>query len=137
MAKTYRYKFPVGDWSDDGHGKCNWFIVEGRKPIQEVREAHFAAKEHLGFDIGDICGGYEETCIKKEYKDRLALLGLEVFEEDYVGSNEIVALWIDILNFVDPGLKLVLVEDELESIVFYGFDKKKRHLRVPGYGVFF
>jgi len=78
----YKYKFPIGDWSKDGHEKCEWFLVHGLKPVEEVREAHYEAEKLLGFSIGDICGQYEENYITKEYLEKLNELRIYLPEID-------------------------------------------------------
>ena len=45
----YKVKVPVGDWSDDGHGKCEWFIFATNKSVEDLREAFFTAKEKPEF----------------------------------------------------------------------------------------
>jgi len=37
----YLVQFPVGDWSGDGHNRCDYFFVFSDKPVRDVREAHY------------------------------------------------------------------------------------------------
>jgi len=145
-------RFPVGDWSDDGHGKCHYFIVRSNKPVQELRELHFSCKEKLGFDIGDICRDYEDSELSLDIFDKLQAAGFDIEWEgeqpEYakyfdsinariMHTEEVFNLWTDILKFLDPDLNLELTVVESDDINFYGFDEKKRHLNTPGYGVFY
>lgn len=143
-------RFPVGDWSGDGHDKCDYFQAKSNKSVQEVREIHFSAKEKLGFDIGDICHEYEESEVREDILEALVEAGFDIqwaggsetaryFEEAdgrFMTADGVFNLWIDILMFLDPELKLEPVADNFEDITFYGFDEKKRHLQGPGYGCF-
>ncbi|KKM90773.1 hypothetical protein LCGC14_1235230 [marine sediment metagenome] len=151
-------RFPVGDWSDDGHGKCHYFIVRSNKPVQELRELHFSCKEKLGFDIGDICRDYEDSELSLDIFDKLQAAGFDIewnsdpdddeantkysryfaeMKELTMDPEEVFNLWTDILKFLDPDLNLELTVVESDDINFYGFDEKKRHLNTPGYGVFY
>lgn len=55
---THFIEFTIGDWSDDGHGESESWIVKSNVPVQELREAHFAATGK-GIDIGKIAAEYE------------------------------------------------------------------------------
>lgn len=150
MKKEYEIKFPIGDWSNDGHGQCQWFRIKSNKPVQEVREAHFLCERILGFNIGSICSEYEESMIEenilKILKDNeidISYLFVDATsdatnEEDplYNNPEELIQLWKNILMFLDKDLQLEIIKDNTPMINFYGFDEKSRHIKVPGYGVF-
>lgn len=56
---------------------------------------------------------------------------------DGVAPSQILSLWIWALKAVDPEWEFEIVEPQrYESLHFYGYDKKKRHLQTPGYGCF-
>jgi hypothetical protein len=136
------YKFPVGDWSKEGHGKCDWFVVKSSATIEEIREAHFSCNEKLGFEIGTMASEYCDYSIpyktlKKLVEFKILTVKLDEYENyDYEidNSKEMIELWIKILNKINPKLKLKL--EDVESINFYGKDDKDRHLKTPGYGLF-
>ena len=131
----YKYRFPVGDWSDDGHGKCDYFIVSGDKPVEEVGRAHNSCIDVLGFHIGDICSNYEESDLRPNIQDILSERGfdLDKFDQDEDGevnlgcTDQLVELWIDILNYLDPTLNLTVEKDDYPSFQHYAN-------RCPGYG---
>ena len=139
-----RIKFPIGDWSNDGHGKCDWFLVDSNKTVQAVREAHFLMKEKLGISIEDIAQDYEENEIfgpQAKIFGELGLINLVSYhEEDNVyyieDSHEMINLWVALLKCVDPTLELTIVDDLVPTINFYGVDEKKRHIGFVGYGIF-
>lgn len=142
-----RIKFPIGDWSGDGHEKCDWYIIETAKEIilEEVREAHFKAKEVLGFDIGNICSDYAEDTLSIDQLAKLKELNYEcVSNENDLLNNEdwslqsldVIKIWLFLLNHINPSLELKLIEENIPIINFYGYDEKQRHLSNPGYGCF-
>jgi hypothetical protein len=64
--------------------------------------------------------------------------------------EEMLNVWINILNVIDPSLKLEVASEGMSQyyikykgyphepsgdINFYGYDNKNRHLETPGYGI--
>ncbi len=132
-------KFPVGDWSDDGHNQCEDFIAETPLTVEHVREAHFKAEAN-GIAIGQICSDYECASVDEDILAALdaAEIQYDDLPVDDMDPESVFTLWVRILNRVNPMLKLTAVTSvQIPSITFYGFDEQKRHLRSPGYGVFF
>jgi hypothetical protein len=142
----YLFTLPIGDWSDDGHGQCDYYHVESNKPIEDIREAHFKIKEATGIDIHSIANEYEENMV---YEDNPIIAYLkskgvepgELFENDgndyYADSDGMARLWMMLLQDADPTLKLEMVpEQKIPMLAFYGFDEKKRHIDFVGYGTF-
>lgn len=134
-----KIRFPIGDWSDDGHSSCDYYFATTTKTTQDVREAHFKCKEIYGFDIGDIASDYEDNFINDDILDIIIREKIidESFENKNLNSEVIFDIWLSILNKIDPSLHLISLNDkDYEDINFYGSDDKKRHLETPGYGVF-
>lgn len=136
----YKFRMSIGDWSDDGHGKHEDFIIASNVPVEIVREAHFAMKESLGFSIEDFCYEYEDSVIDSKTTKAIMELGFE-FEnvgDEEVGTypEEMARLWIFLLKKVDVNLELKIIKDEIPTLHFYGYDKKKRHIGYVGYGLF-
>jgi hypothetical protein len=144
-------KFPIGDWSDDGHGKCDWFRISTDKTLQDVRDAHFKCEEVLGFEVGKLCEEHEDNIINHTVCELLLKHGIitkdiiNVVREHECGDeyaienvmpNLMIKIWVDTLNNVDETLNLALIEDDEDTINFYGTDEHKRHLNTPGYGCF-
>jgi len=131
-----KIEFPIGDWSGDGHGKCDTYLATTPMSVQEVREAHFAAPSVLGFDIGDICKDYHESEIDESILEKISAV-LPAWDNERMENTEaLFILWISLLNLIDPRLMLTPIESDAEPINFYGYDEKKRHLNTPGYGLF-
>ncbi|MBI5065800.1 hypothetical protein HZA97_06185 [Candidatus Woesearchaeota archaeon] len=136
----YLINFPVGDWSDDGHGKCNYFLVSSKKPTKEVRAAHFEAPKVLGFEIGDICHEYEDRYLEENIVTKLKELNYDMDKLDQdddrisLSPEDMADIWLYLLNHINPELNLKLFPS-VPMINFYGFEDGK-HLRTPGYGLF-
>lgn len=134
-------EFPIGDWSDDGHGKCETFLVDSNVSVETLRELHFLAPEQLGFEIGSICQDYGDCTISQEVLAKLkTFLTEELYEkaaEEYVDAESLCKIWLACLMQIEPTVHLSIVPTpSRESINFYGHDAKGRHLKTPGYGLF-
>lgn len=198
----YKVIFEIGDWSHDGHNQSFDAEVMSSVPVKELRELHFAAKDYLGFDIGDICREHENTSLSEYQEEVLTKVGIlpPVIDPKNLDEDEVVLLWVNALLYVAeqkgeritlriltgnepsqissnvlkkmlpfisdhlPAHLSALSVDDIASILnsvskgaeesgrtfkfelngddkvptmhFYGFDEQKRHLQVPGYGVF-
>ena len=131
------FEIAVGDWSDDGHGKCHYYKVDtNNKSIEDIREDYFTIKEKTGIDIANICRGYEECLIEEDVIDDLMRQGYMVDHiELYIDTIEIAKIVVFMLNKVSNS-EYKLQEESTPMLQFYGFDSKGRHLRVGGYGLF-
>lgn len=139
-------KFTLGDYSNDGHGMYDDYVIESNKPIEHLRELHFSCIEKLGFDIGDMCREYGERELSQHIFDILKEQKILNDEEAYQletnefiieDPDELVGIWLAILLHLDNTLTLrVKDSDEIPSMHFYGYDEKRRHLNNPGYGLY-
>lgn len=137
----YKFKLPIGDWFNDGHGKCDFYIVECNKSVEEVRDIHFQIESMLGINIHKICSEYEDNTIRDEAYEKLKSLGFKDWddypEESYgwVSSDIMAELWMFLLRTVDPNLNIYIVDDKIPMLPFYGY-KDGRHIGFVGYGCF-
>ena len=141
--KKCTFKLPIGDWSGDGHGKCDYYLIESNKSVQQVREVHFKIFEKTGINIHAIANDYEDSHISYEVFDALTSLGynfIENHDDDdegfYATSKEMANIWIFLLTKTDKKLMLKIIDDKDDMLPFYGYDKKKRHIDGVGYGCF-
>jgi hypothetical protein len=145
----YKFKLPIGDWSDDGHGKHEDYIIESNKPLQEIRELYFQACEKLGFTLDGHheltpCRDYEEYHFKDETIEALLNFGLNISEDeqekwvkDSIETQEFCDLVLKFIKTQDPELILTRIPSEdFPMFQFYGFDNQKRHIGYFGYGLF-
>lgn len=164
---THIIRFPIGDWSDDGHGKCEYFMVKSNMSVESLRELHFKAPEVIGFDIGKMCSEYEESTLDPDIIKKLIAIGIDpqtyeltgelAVEECWMDEEKLIDIWLDVLKYIDKtiagttndvdnikvGVTPIWLEldrikkPDYEDINFYGMDEKNRHLDTPGYGVFY
>jgi hypothetical protein len=148
--KMHRIKFPIGDWSDDGHGKCDWYIVKSNKTLKELIDAHFAFKEKAGFDIGEMCSEYEDSCLQGKIakfvvdnkiltdqdKDFELIDEMDVWADDkqalsnfkegwkisLLGTDTMLMIWLRCLKYADPELELEAEEDNLPEMINWNVD---------------
>lgn len=132
----HRFKLTIGDWSNDGHGRCETFIVISNKPVQESREAYFKAIEKLNFDISrEVCSDYQEYELKPEVRKKFKKLGYTIEEE--FDPEAYAKLLLFFIKQGDPELELILSPpDSLQTFHWYGFDEQRRHIGHLGYGLF-
>lgn len=79
------FRLPIGDWSDDGHGKCEYFIVESNKPFAAVNKAWKAAKKLKslkGIDFKKICADADENQIEEDIWELLKKAGFKTTSKD-------------------------------------------------------
>lgn len=143
MSQRYKINFPIGDWSGDGHGKCDWFIVESDKPVEEVREAHYLIKDTFGIDLEEeVASEYRDNRISADIVKKLGKLGFNIesideYEGNYsVCPSDMLDIWVFLLNKVNSELRLVYTPDNIPTISFYGRDEKNRQIGFVGYGCY-
>jgi len=137
------WKIPIGDWSDDGHGKCDWFIIKSNFTVEQAREAYFKSVEKSGVDVSkEIACEYEDNSVSEKFMKVFPEFleeGLikhypedtEYYIEDLYDLAEIVCLFIQKYN---PEFKYEILN--IPMLPFYGYDEKDRHIGYFGYGLF-
>lgn len=96
----YTIKIPIGDWSDDGHGKCEVFEIESNYPVKDLQEAYKASCKLTGLQFNhnqNYTGLPEhnqyrtERHICTEYEDgSLSEFAIEVLQEHGINLDEIL-----------------------------------------------
>lgn len=141
MTKT-TFRIDIGDWSGDGHGQSESYIVDANKSIEEVREAYFKACKNLP-DIlcpENFCDGYEESEVPEDVIEAAIkakapyLSDLKGQEYQDFGPQEMCNYVIWFIKQGDSELELNRRED-IDTLAFYGADSKKRHIGFIGYGL--
>jgi len=149
----YKFKIPIGDWSGDGHGKHEDYLVESSLPVEEVRELYFQACEKIGFSLDGShkqteftpCAEYQESNFNEDTIQKLLEFGVEISDEDqdgwiedYIETEQFCDLVLKFIKTQDKDLILERVpEEDFPMLQFYGFDKKQRHIGYFGYGIFY
>ncbi|QLF83353.1 hypothetical protein SEA_NICEHOUSE_113 [Rhodococcus phage NiceHouse] len=129
-----KYKVGIGDWSQDGHGICDRYVVEsdGDFDPAEIGKAYRASREELGLGIEDIANEYD-SWPTEEQAQVFVDAGIEWPEgwyEPETDSRETLAdalvnnwfddVWIHIFVFMVkrnlPGFNLKVVNDNLPTL---------------------
>lgn len=146
----YNFYFPIGDWSNDGHGKCDNYPVESNKPVEVVRELYLQACDKLGFSLdgyGDLvpCSGYESSYFPLETLERIISLGA-VLNNDLVKfirtdqcietTYEFLEIILAVIKTQDPTLEISVIPQG-EMFQWYGFNDQDRHIGHFGSGLFY
>lgn len=127
----YKYKLPIGDWSNDGHGQCEYFIIETNCSPYTMKSLFKSTVEKYGID--KICAEYgEDLMTPDKIKELSEVKGFslgEFYEEDS-GFDSVA------IRFAEMVLALMKVED---STFVYKFIENTIPLLdefTLGYGIF-
>jgi hypothetical protein len=105
----YHFDIPIGDWSNDGHGKCDYFQASAAKPFVDVCKAFVAARQlwklsdGRPFTVEDVCSEYEEREVEDEVVELLKSKGFKIDKDDFWIEN-MAELVVWFLNQGDPTL---------------------------------
>mgnify|MGYP003474037794 CR=1 FL=1 len=154
----FKFKIPIGDWSGDGHGKCEIFIVECNYPVERVRQAYKDSCKLTGLsfnhnedytgildskygDARQIATEYEDNVISDVALEILLKHGIDLktdweFDEDgaYIeGTEEFLHLLFKFIKLSLLDLNYNICEEELPYLNGYW----NADLNVQfGYGLF-
>lgn len=134
MSERFHFRIPIGDWSGDGHSQCEWYDATAAIPLDEVRDAYFAAKKkkHLeGISPEDFCSEYEDSEVPEDVREQAKAAGYEMPEDFHVEEMANYVVWF--INQGNPKAD-VRLEETPETLTFYGYDDKNRHIGFIGYG---
>jgi len=147
MNESYEFQIPVGDWSNDGHGRCDYYWIKSNRPVQYVRELYFelCKKYNASFDgykYDAPCQNYDDRKIPKSWIEKIELTkeieSLQIQEEEdfywMVTPDDFINLLLLWLQKNDSSLKLEIIQ--IPCFTFYGVDDKSRHISHIGYGLF-
>lgn len=119
----YHFDIPIGDWSNDGHGKCDYYQASAAKPFEDVCKAFVAARklwkleDGSYFTIESICSEYGDSSINDEDVKFLKSKGFKIKSSDF-WIEDMAALVVWFLNQGDPSLDAKLQpKDEVRPIL--------------------
>ena len=141
LEHTFRLVF--GDWSDDGHGKSEEFVIKSNKTVEAAREAYRASCLLTGFQLhgsGDdnftgieftyeneddyqLCNNYEKNKPSQRILDILIELkypgaaNLTTAEGIYSEELRDILLWFIGLSL--PGFEYEVVENDVAAFNGY------------------
>lgn len=161
----HKFAIPVGDWSDDGHGKCDVYHFVCNYPVEDCRRAYIESCKKTGVQFHHgahtfpydrtnalngitICTEYEDYRISQNVLDILSAHGLDVIgfinriDTFYVEEDEdgIVAPGSDIfacliMEFIGLSLNGLRYELQKRPTVLNGFWNEELNVQF-GYGLY-
>ena len=140
----YSYRFPIGDWSEDGHRQCEFYEVKSNKSRAALAQAHRKCIRVFGFTPDALCRGYANNMFTEVQRISLAAnlrdraLAKEV--EEYTPQNVVDAyllleIWLEMLKTVLPDFRYEIAP---RSTLFVGGVRVPGgyvHISCPGYGL--
>lgn len=141
----YKFKLPIGDWSDDGHGKCDKYLIESNTDPVNLVDMYIHLDKKM--KIGEFCAEYQDRNLTEDQVDMIKEMGLDpdkyVDESRYFheGTRGMAKLILDSLMIENPSVKMKIVhENVIEFNNWFGQNVKKvtgvSVLDLPGYGMF-
>jgi hypothetical protein len=148
---THKFKLPIGDWSDDGHGKCDHYVIESNVTAEELVPIYIAMDKEYG--ISNEFEDYEQTVFSNDLIALMDKLGLDIEKYgekyDWSGSDEyniknsksLAQLILDMLTCFDPTLNFSIVTPKqmpnFNNWLAQGVTKKGGGvMNLPGYGLY-
>lgn len=133
---TTTFEIPIGDWSDDGHGRCSHYSIQTDKTLAEVQKAYDAAKKRFpGLDPEKFAEDYEDNSVPQSVIDAAKKWGLkidDVIEPNYedeenfhIDADGMIKYVCRFIMLVDPDLNLKVAKS-----------KNRLHTHHIGYGLF-
>jgi len=135
------YQLPIGDWSHDGHGHCEWFTVTSDASAKEIFAAyHDSVKLHPDIDPDKICNEYGENIIDPDILEKIIAAGFNGFthsEDDGVDTDQFVEYVVWFINLGKPSVNLTLIpKDHSNELINWTAQKEGTTFPGFGYGLF-
>jgi len=130
------FRIPVGDPSDDGHGKCDYTTIECNKTKEEVKEAyeksclltgltftsnsdiivdgHKISWEDDEYDDRNICVEYQSSEVSELANTILEAHGILRFHDLYV--DELVILFMSFVKLSLPDLEYNVINNPVDTL---------------------
>lgn len=138
MPVPYNVTLTIGDWSDDGHGKTERFVINTNLTVDQIQQAYKAGSKKLGFNfVDECCHDYEDNILNKNIVDKLMANGLDdhlkkeqytlYLENEEAHSNTKLhsIIYCFIVSLGNPKFTYEFLEQKVSNI------------NIDGYGLFY
>lgn len=113
-----KFKIVIGDWSNDGHGRTDDYIISTNLSSKEIDAAYKKAVKFIGIDmVEELCRDYNGD-ITKEQIEIFAAHGIEI--EEYMDRDTFLWLWGEYIKLGNSDFEYKMAED-VESIEIGGY----------------
>lgn len=131
-----KIKLIVGDWSDDGHGKTDIYLIKSNLSKKDIEEAFDQGVAKIGCDITDHCKGYTDSKIAREEYNKFVAQGFKrgdyIYEDE---DDESGPFYVSSETYRD--LYLFTVKCGNDNFIFkHVFEDRKNDIKIGGYGLF-
>ena len=141
MSK-YKFKLPIGDWSQDGHNLCDYFTIESNVPVEECVDPYIEACQRWGID--KLCSECGYDTIDEDVRDFLVDEGFnrDLFPEfpfDKIPEVDLAEIVINSIMMINGSICLEIINDDIPLFCNWLGQKVKgikggRVFDLPGYG---
>ena len=134
-----RFKLPIGDWSGDGHEKCDYYIVDSNVDFKKIVRAYIDMDRK--YEISKQVSEYEDCELTEDFIDLLENLRFDIRKycisrvDRIIESDDLAELIIDLIMFYDNSIELKIVSEDMPMLCNWTAPKGE-HLDLPGYGLF-
>lgn len=114
-----KIKIPVGDWSDDGHGKCEYVIIESSHTVAVLQQGYKDSCKLTGisFNENEDYTGLNLPWDHPEAEDRKIAVEYESHTISKLAEGILLKRGIDIWEGLDKG---AYVEDGIDIFTIEG-----------------
>lgn len=147
IEEMMKVKLVIGDWSDDGHGKCDFVHFEVNKTQEEIIGAYkkFVKKYKIGFDrskdVTIILADYEDNVLSvdivktmQEAGVRFDKLDHEIEDGEYWACpTDAAILFMEMARTQLDGFEYKIIDDDIPCL--NGFWSKNFNVSI-GYGCY-
>lgn len=117
-------KIPIGDWSGDGHERCEIFEIESNYPVFDLQEAYKASCKLVGVQFHNeenfididiekfwrddrlICTEYDDSCLTEFAHTALEMHGIIIKDilndREYLNENSFTRLLLTFIGLSMP-----------------------------------
>ena len=118
-----RFKLIVGDWSHDGHGMTQEFIIESNISIYDLRLAYIAGEEIIGVSFSKFFSNYDQSFMSKDLEEKLSkYIDLSIFDLDQdLDPEEYIHIWLQIAKIGRPDFEYKSVDYNIPEMEIGGY----------------
>jgi hypothetical protein len=129
MPEQHRFYINIGDWSGDGHEKCDRLLHKSNYSVKKLQQAYHKSCSKIGVKLLEVCSDYGEQHLEQDVAEKLLEAGcpmelLKEFEddEDYIMTAEKLAellVWFVGVSMPED-FECTLIKEE-NALNFNGF----------------
>lgn len=92
MTTMNRFEIYTGDWSEDGHGKYDKFVVNTLASLELLTANYVKNSKEIGIDLSTVARQYEDSSMDLDDYEKLRALGMSDEYEDDLPYDGVMSL---------------------------------------------